>query len=218
MKKYVFNISKIIVVLTVVLLASCDSIFVPDPIDPRLPKYTEKGNNVAGAYIDGMIWESEEEVVSIPFLHLYTVDKPYLDVWKEKDSIRMQFNGSLAEEEARVEFYLTGLGISEFNDLPKLEGQKIQLDGVVNAGYFYKKGANAGVQKGATVVKGVGQLYFRNVSPIVTMTDSDREETRTVIISGTFGFTVKGPDGKEIKVASGRFDYKFREGDNVEVR
>lgn len=63
MKKYT-SIIKSLLIFVVLVMNSCSGEFIPDPIDPRLPKYTEEGNNVAGAFINDNTWES---VVSIGF-------------------------------------------------------------------------------------------------------------------------------------------------------
>lgn len=57
MKELRFNHS-VLRMLVVLFLTSCDAVFVPDPVDPRLPKYTEDGNNVAGALVNGDLWHN----------------------------------------------------------------------------------------------------------------------------------------------------------------
>ncbi len=179
-------------------LVACEGTFVPDPTDPRLPKYTEEGNNVAGAIVNGEIWKS---VVTVGFM--YVGDDPYINICQQRDSITIHFKGNTNGKNASIEFHLKGLNISDFEDLVSLQGKKIQLDGVKNTGYYYNGYHKINYEK-----KGIGQLYIKNVkiegrdSPIVTL-------------SGTFGFTVTNADGKKIKVSYGRFDYIFSEGNTL---
>ena len=192
------NNNKLLAVVFLLLIA-CDGIFVPDPIDPRIPKYTEEGNNVAGAYINDNIWES---MVKIGFP--YTYNEPFIVVSQENDSLSLSFSGHTNEQSAVIEFHLAGLNISSFKDLTTLNGQKIRLDGINNAGYYIENYTSSSQDS-----KGVGQIYFRHVS-------FDRS-TSKIILSGTFGFSVNSPNSKTTKVASGRFDYRISESTNFQT-
>jgi hypothetical protein len=186
------------------LLIACDGIFVPDPIDPRIPKYTENGNNVAGSFINDKIWES---IVEFGFLS--SNNKPFITVWQESDSLILRFNGNTAGESSSVEFHLTGLNISEFEDLTTLDGHKIQLDGIKNAGFYIENFTPSSYDN-----KGVGQIYFRHVRIQDSNVSVGGETAKIIIISGTFGFSFNDSTGKTIKVSSGRFDYKITESTN----
>jgi hypothetical protein len=199
MKKFGFiNNSKALVLLFLFLIA-CDGIFVPDPIDPRIPKYTEEGNNVAGAFINDKVWES---IVTVGFP--YTYNGPFITVWQESDSLLLRFNGNSDGKSPAIEFHLTGLNISRFEDLITLEGRKIQLDGIKNAGYYIENYAPSIYDN-----KGVGQIYFRNVRM--------ESSSSGIILSGTFGFSINDSDGKMIRVTSGRFDYRITENINFQT-
>ncbi len=190
--------SKLLVVICLFLIA-CDGVFVPDPIDPRVPKYTEEGNNVAGAFIDDDIWKS---IVTVGFPYVY--DGPIIKVWQENDSLLLRFSGSTSGESTSIEFHLTGLNITKFDDLLTLDGKKIQLDGFQNSGYYIENYTPSTYDN-----RGIGQIYFRNVCR--------KEESSIIILSGTFGFSISDLSGYEMKVTSGRFDYRIGESSSFYV-
>ena len=171
--------------LLIVLVTSCRGIFVQDPIVPQLPKYSEAGNNVAGAFVNNDIWRS---VVQYQF---FTVDFAPSVISFPGDSITLIFYGELGVRSA-IEFHLTGLKINSYEDLLNLNDQKIQLDGIHHSGYYRIKNNPIEFKN-----KGIGQIYFKNVS---------RPDTTSVMtIAGTFGFLTDD----STKISYGRFDYKF---------
>lgn len=203
MKKSNFIKNSKVLVILILILNACEGIFVPDPIDPRIPKYTEDGNNVAGAFINDNIWES---IVSLNY------GRPFINVWPENDSLLLRFSGKTAGVPSSIEFHLTGWKISDFEDLAKLEGSKIQLDGMKNAG-FYTEGYDLFNYEN----KGIGQIYFKNIRIRVYNANGEGQISKTAIISGTFGFTMNDSGGKITKVTSGRFDYRIREDFNFQA-
>lgn len=207
MKKFSFiNKCKILAILLCLLIA-CDGIFVPDPIDPRIPKYTENGNNVAGAFINENIWES---IVEFGFLS--SSNQPFIIFDQESDSIILRFNGNTTGKSSFIEFHLTGLNISKFEDLTTLDGHKIQLDGIKNAGFYIENYTPTSYDN-----KGIGQIYFRNVRIRDSNDSAEGQASKRIIISGTFGFSFNDSNGKTIKVSSGRFDYKITESTNFQI-
>jgi hypothetical protein len=174
-----------------IILTSCEGIFIPDPIDPRLPKYTENGYGTAGAFINDRIWTSQ-----VNYGLLTSFDKPLIKFWQEQDSLRFTFSGNIDQISASVEFHLTGLGITKFEDLIDLNGQKISLNGNQNIGYYIDYSSSLSYNE-----KGIGQIYFRNVQY--------NNDKSAIIISGTFGFSLPDTHRATIKVSSGRFDYKI---------
>lgn len=207
MKKFSFIKTSAVLVILFLILNGCEGIFVPDPIDPRIPKYTENGNNVAGAFINDNIWES---VVRIGFP--YSHNQPFINVWQESDSLVLRFSGNTDDESSSVEFHLTGLNISKFEDLTKLDGQKIQLDGIKNTGFYIENYNPTSYNN-----KGVGQIYFKHVSILDSNVSAGEQAAKRIIISGTFGFSFNESNGKTIKVSSGRFDYKITESINFQI-
>ncbi len=190
MKKLNF-ITKTIVIFSL-LLVSCEGIFIPDPIDPRLPKYTEKGNNVAGALINNNIWKS---IVKSSFMNV--INQPIIKIYHKKDSVTIKFIGNTNEKKSYIEFHLTELKISKFEDLLKLKGQKIQLDGIKNTAYYLENNSQYTYNN-----KNTGQIYFKNVR-------IDDKTNNFLVISGTFGFSFNNTKGEKIKITFGRFDYRL---------
>lgn len=205
MKKYTC-INRIVWVLFPLTLICCQGVFVPDPIDPRLPKYTESGNNVAGAFINNDVWKS---VVSLNFVSV--TNKPNIVLYSNKDSMVMCFTGQ-SKTYPYIEFCLSGLKVHTFDDLMLLKNKKIPLDGLKNAGLCFQYRYNSNELDSvysATQSKGVGQLLIKNVA----INDS----LKSAILSGTFGFTIKDSVNGIIELSYGRFDYRFREGANVRI-
>lgn len=198
MRKYYHTNSKVLVVMFFIIIG-CEGIFIPDPIDPRIPKYTEEGNNVAGAIIDDKIWES---VVTSGFPSIY--DQPFIRLWQLNDSLSFIFSGNTSGESSSIEFHLSGLGITKFEDLVALEGQKIQMDGIKNAGYYIENEPPMNYDN-----KGIGQIYFRSVRI--------KKSSSQIILSGTFGFSTTVPNGMVTKVSFGRFDYQISEDSNFQT-
>ena len=198
MKRHL-SINNQFLVVVFLITTACNSIFVPDPIDPRIPKYTEEGNNVAGAFVNDSIWKS---VLKAGFNHLS--DSPDITVWPESDSLSLRFTGYIPEENSSIEFHMKGLNITKFADLLVLNGQKIQLDGINTAGYYIRNYTPENYAH-----KGAGQIYFRNVKAENT--------SGTIILSGTFSFSVNDSNGTIQKVTDGRFDYRISEESNFNI-
>ena len=200
MKKLPYSNSTLLFILLFVATA-CDGLFIPDPIDPRVPKYTADGNNVAGAYINGDIWES---VVTYGFPK-GSSNVPHLNLWAEADSLSLTFSGSTSAKNTSIQFHLQGLKIAKFEDLYRLEDRKITLDGNNNTGFYIEDYYESRYEN-----RGVGQIYFKEVH-------FDSSYTR-IILSGTFGFSVNNTEGKTIQVSSGRFDYWISKDSNFDLR
>lgn len=178
-------------------LFACNGIFVPDPIDPRLPKYTESGNNVAGAFVGNKIWESQ--LTWSLYGYSYA---PLMNVWPEKDSIVLRFPGSAENKHASIEFSLHESDVDGFEDISHLEGQKIVLDGVTNKAFYIRESKYQEAYKN----RGVGQLYIRKVELNASLSSA--------IFSGTFGFSVTDSIGNTTKISYGRFDYRLGKESN----
>src|SRR6478752_4585042 len=73
------------------LLIACESLYIPDPIDPRLPKYTDRGNDVGGALVNGRLWKS---VVTHDWIY-GSQYVPTLHYYSDQDSLDIVFSGYL---------------------------------------------------------------------------------------------------------------------------
>ena len=175
--------------VSLLILVSCNSLFIPDPIDPRLPKYTEDGNDVAGAFVNDEVWRSQ---VSVGFPNID--DEPIIIASSKKDSLIVRFWGITSLENAAIEFHITGFNIHQFEELTNLNNQKIELDGEQNAGFYIENYRSSVFEN-----KGIGQVYFTNASA--------NDSLSVITLSGTFGFVVPQTNGAATKVTYGRFDY-----------
>jgi len=194
MKKFV-STTRLISLLFALALASCEANFVPDPLDPRLPQYSENGNNVAGAYVNDAIWTSE---VELGFFTSY--NKPLIVAAPSVDSLWIYFTGTMGNDKTYIAFKLKGIKIETLDELKNLSGAKIRLDGVQNAGYCFCDYPTTPFGTGCH-----GQIYFKRVRRT--------EDASLLIISGTFGFQKDYPNGTTQTVFSGRFDYRIRDND-----
>ena len=183
---------KITVSILTLLLFSCDDPFVRDPLDPRLPKYTEQGYGDAGAIIDGEVWLSRTGGGGLIGNGVRYSSGPNFRTPPGTDSLIVRFEGVYNDlNYLYIEFILMDTGIEE--NLIDLNGRRFELDGVVNSGQIFDYGE---INKKA----GVGQIHFRSVKP--------EPDGTGLIFSGTFGFTTTENGGLESsEVAYGRFDY-----------
>jgi len=111
---------KISALLCIAILAGCqDSVFIPDPLDPRLVKYTEYGNNASAALINGDIWSTDDY-----YNYDYNFYESDIDMvsYNDADSLIITFYGLLEErEDILLHFNLKNLGIDEARELVKLD-------------------------------------------------------------------------------------------------
>ncbi|MBX2966396.1 MAG: hypothetical protein KF845_09640 [Cyclobacteriaceae bacterium] len=186
MKSYHFKIAAYIILLS---FSSCEGLFILDPIDPRLPKYTHAGNSTAGALINNEQWKSVVE------WHLFGAPshKPSF-IRYPNDSLVITFYGTLkSEHKVSIHFSITGLEIDEFNNLTKLKGIKIPLNGTTGTASLSTYSESCQEVSG-----GIGQFYARDITV---------RESGSMIFSGTFGFVIEDEDCGTIEVSYGRFDY-----------
>lgn len=182
-----------------------DSDFNPDNEDNRLPAYSEKGYDIAGALINNNAWRAERK----PFSEVMLVDisKP--------DTMVFEMYGKLIGGVGQgdyIDFYIyqTRVDINSFADLKKLEGKMVSLNGENNYAElkyspkneipFYNK-------------NGTGNLIFKSIREIenVTYNNTTSESLfhlHPVYISGTFELSFKDSLENQIKINKGRFDFK----------
>ena len=172
--------------------------FIPDPADPRLPKYTESGNEVAGALINNIAWKSEFFVgFDNP-----SVDPCYLTNYLRGDSATIEFVGECNQGPSKgspISFFvsLTSFQIPFVNDLAALSGQTFTIDGTKNAvrivDYFMTINSRKKVFKG-----GSGELTIKKIKPIsnVTIVGSNGAASyHPMIMAGTFKFNFSADTG-----------------------
>lgn len=179
-------------------LSSCEPVVVPDPIDPRLPKYTETGDNAAGAVVNDAIWESTA------YQGWFTSNEQSYIYAFTNDSLVFEFWGSVDGASVFLSFHLMEQSVFTFDGLIQLKNKKFILGGNPYFGQLSEYSSAFG--DFVSLKSTEGQLYIKHV----TLTESKR----TAIISGTFGFIVKDNNGFPVHVSYGRFDYKIKESEN----
>lgn len=182
-----------------------NSDFYPDDEDSRLPAYSEKGYDIAGALINNDAWRAERR----PFSELMLVDI------SKTDTMVFEMYGEMIDgirKEDRVEFYIyqTGIDINSFTDLKKLEGKTISFDGENNyAGLKYTPMNKFPYYD----MNGTGKLVFKSIREIKNRTYMNNSNVslfhiHPVYLSGTFELSFKDSLGNQIKIDKGRFDFK----------
>ncbi|MEO8471913.1 MAG: hypothetical protein ABI477_06955 [Chryseolinea sp.] len=189
MKKSCASDINIFVVLVLLSAMSCEPLYIPDPIDPRLPKYTESGNNVAGALINDQLWKSDIEYGW--FGGFYAPDVYYI---VNGDSLVIDFRGGMGENDyINISFALKGARVTNLGSMLNLAGEKFKLGNGDNAVSIARdSGCNQ---------MGTGQVYFRSVTY-----DSVNQ---IITLSGTFGFNVVDSVCGDVDVTYGRFDVRI---------
>ncbi len=187
MKKLQF-LNSFLIIGILFAVSSCETVYIPDPIDPRLPKYTEDGNAVGGALVNDSLWRSEYFK-----LLFYKRREPFLRYKTTTDSLSIEFHGTIGESYRTISFGLKGYGIKSLQQMTKLNTRIINFDGVNNVATIYR----IVVEPCPTTAK--GQIFFRSVK--------FDPENNSLTLSGTFGFNYDDPLCGKIAVNYGRFDY-----------
>lgn len=209
MKRTSFILSLFMILILCVSILSCidlrDSDFKPDNEDSRLPAYSEKGYDIAGAIINNDAWRSERK----PFSEVMLVDI------SKTDTMVFEMYGELIDGVGQgdyIDFYIyqTRVIINSFADLKKLEGKMISLNGENNYAElkYSPKNKTAFYNK-----NGTGNLIFKSIREIENVTYNNTTSESLfhiypVYISGTFELTFKDSFEKQIKINKGRFDFK----------
>jgi hypothetical protein len=109
---------------SLILMVGCESVFVADPINPELPKYTETGIGMAGAYLnDELWWVNSGEFCWFcgPQFTIKINDSGY---WQ------ISFFGEMVDgPDVTFRFQFKDLDLRPDN-IMALHGQKIELDGI----------------------------------------------------------------------------------------
>ncbi len=196
-------------IILVLLLSSCysedENTFIADPLDPRVPQYSEEGANTAGAYINEEPWVSRKSTLYSGFSSSpHTSGTMSFLTSPDSNGTLIAFQGAsiyVGENQSRqscsVGFFLKDFELFEPEDLFQLAGKRIELDGVESFGQVYY---NSDFNSIGGDYSGSGILFVRRVARMGTHIE----------ISGTFGFTTD-QSNEDIDVFSGRFDYEVFE-------
>jgi hypothetical protein len=198
-----YLISAMLVLILFKVSGCLEEKFIPDPGDPRLPKYTESGNEVAGALISNMAWKTNFKTFfdAPPSYDFYIYNYP------NTDSIIVRIQGTINDgpnKGAPIDFSIgiKGAGIKTYQELKNLKNRIFFIDGKTNYSTLEDE---AMILDGKTesFKNGMGTFYFVNVQ---RPKNDDR-----YILSGTFDFRFQTLSG-QVDVKKGRFDFTVSGG------
>lgn len=175
--------------LSLILMIGCEDVFIPDPINPELPKYTETGLGMAGAYLDNELWR----VSSGEFC--WMCGDPF-QIEQNNGVWEMILLGELPEgQSVSFNFHLNDLNLHP-DKILELNGAKIDLDGTTRWANMTNWESTC-----PEIKSGTGQLYFRSI----------KRQPNTIrhIVSGTFSMQFDDGAGCEASVTYGRFDFVY---------
>lgn len=176
-------------VLSVLLLASCQIIFVEDSIDPRLPRYTEVGANIAGAIYNGDdVWRIASGWYS----------GASFEVDPARDSIAFVLPGYLLSDNSDLAaiFCWKTDAVKTFNDLASLNGEVISSASSLFLRTHVPRDTPCSINAES-------QLIFQQIKWM--------PEESVFYVSGTFGLRTTEPCNGVKSLESGRFDFKIGE-------
>ncbi|MEM9832493.1 MAG: hypothetical protein AAF944_17805 [Bacteroidota bacterium] len=196
--------NRIISIFLIAILSRCGGEFIPDPIDPRLPRYSEEGKDAAGCFINGDVWRAvktgggfgrPDETLRINFLPEDSTIQITIDGWRNEliDSLR---------KSTEIIFILDNREL-QFESIRRLHRKPFLLDGEQNYGQLVQGFEDT------IATNGVGKLTVRRAN-LGTQTSS----SINFIVAGTFSFMATSDSLGTIEVKSGRFDYSVRESKN----
>lgn len=172
------------------LIALCSCTFMEKQDSMELPKYTETGENIAGALIDNSLWISRSVTGAIG-----------------SDSVvRLSFEPGVLYMDSEItkshsiSFYLTGATMQSYRDLALLNDTTIVLDG---KGNYAVTNASCELEicEQSTGTLTIKRATLEKINDII-----DRQKhLYYVILSGTFKFKSESCD--DCRVREGRFDF-----------
>lgn len=179
------------------IVVSCDGKFEPDPIDPRIPRYSEEELGAAGAFVNEESWRA---VLSGG--GFFVEPSQRLRVTRDSTQIRLSIEGRIRERNLDnnlfIEFYLDNTD-GELDSIVSLRNRKFTLGEEHRAAVLENPSWFEDVP---FCPSSTGQLYIRRLDPIF------REDDTEYAISGTFSFVVDQDTCSYYAVTHGRFDYR----------
>lgn len=180
-------------VALIVLTTRCGGKFEPDPIDPRLPRYSEEGLKAAGAFVNGVRWRA---VQGVSFLGGTSQN---MNVYRDSSQIRLTIDGRMSGSPfLGIEFYLDNTD-GDLDRTDALGGRTFSLDG---PHYATVRDQEYRVDDSSRCPSRAGQLYVKHLERVVGESSVD------YILSGTFSFVVDADSCTQYEVTFGRFDYR----------
>lgn len=180
-----------------------DSDFYPDVDDSRLPRYSEKGYDIAGALINGDAWRSQRRpFTEIMLFDISRVDTVIFEMYGE------MIDGNRKGDYVSVYIYQTTKEINSYIDLKQLEDKEIILDGVKNYAElkYHPRSEDPFAYK-----SGKGKLIFKSIRDVKNITYINSEElfhSHPVYFSGIFELSFENQHENLNGLTKGRFDFK----------
>lgn len=179
----------ILISFAALLLFACDPFYDADPVDPRLPVYSEKGENRAGAYINGYAWNSGGGFTD--FQMYYRSDQDATEIGFPSAYLISETND--VQPRASVNFVLNGNLRSEIRQGLLSLPREITLDGAESYAELRIEYPDGNI----ACSNGAGKIFIRHLSQV----------SGSWIISGTFGFDINSECGVHTAY-QGRFDFR----------
>lgn len=188
--------------LFLLLLSGCAEVYIPDPVELRIPKYTEDGNQVAGAIINGESWKTEFDCGFFAGCYFPL----QISSFPSADSLVITFYGDLQEglnkgKPIDIKFVLKSQTVEDFWDLLQLKD-----------GLFMVNGTDVLAETGKFDISHNcmrGQILFRKVEHIPSNGQNDGPR---ILLAGTFGLECD-QNGELMTIYKGRFDFSLESED-----
>lgn len=165
---------------------SCETM-VPDPIDPRLPIYSENGKNIIGAKIGEMYFKND---IAPIFISSQRAVPQIIEEGSSHIELKFNFWNSDYSRSVRLNIDLNGLTSNDWADMEKGFGKKFIFN-ETNKAFLTEWETEEYVS-----VPFTGQITVKFLK-------------NEKIVAGTFGFKAIDASDREILVTYGRYDYGF---------
>ena len=174
-------------VLLIITGCTGEETFIPDPVDPRFPVYSEEGVNKAGGILGDNSWRSRARG-----LFNDGIGMRIQSIESQKEII-VSITGTYLDESLDLAFTLFGFEINTLEEMKLIEGMSFHLDCITNM-------VSINPMLPGTGSCSEGEIIFRHI---------EVESSDEVIVSGTFWFDLEQTDGSLLEMRYGRFDYSL---------
>lgn len=189
-------VGSVLLILALVFQA-CEP-YIADPLDPRIPAYTQVGANDAACYIDGSIWRDRCSLDEGCFLWQAAYDSI-------EHKTKFSFNGRNLDsgEGVEINMVLQDVQVLTFSDVKRLKDRTFVFGGSNQHVAYINTG---GLQNECSeIIKQYGEFTIRDIGATTL------EEIEQNFFAGTFGFDYDTPCQRH-EVYRGRFDVTLSTG------